>query len=230
MLRQESYEKRKASEVSSENEWEEMANEVRGERNAEGGIEVTGEDLSELQFTQIGEDDLQTVADLESQLYSQDTLQYATGISYLEALLREPKAGEYSFMIEDKADEEQKPIGYCIAYETKSLSDPNFYGKSVYIADFGIVPEARKGAGTALRAFDELLNRTEANGIDMVEMEARESTSYRLFTSNLAQRLLARRGYVINDYGLSDDGWADGDKTYLLSLRKADQTKNKKAA
>ena len=198
MLRQESYEKRKASEEPSENEWEEMANKVRSERDAEGRSEITGEDLGELRFTQIGEDDLQTIVELESKLYPQETIQYG-GLSFLKAMLNEPKGEEYSFMIEDQVGEEQKPVGYCIAYETRtSLSDPQFYGKGVYVADFGI---------------------------NLIEMEARKDTSYRIFTNSFVQSLLAKRGYAVTDHGLSDDEWADGDKTYLISLRRAEQAK-----
>ena len=174
---------------------------------------------SEMHFSPIGEKDIQTIADLEKQLYNEETLQYQDHV-FLEEILDEPESEKYSFIMEGQVDGASKPVGYCLAYDAEPMSDPDFKGKTAYIADFGIIPEARLGINPALESFNELLSRTEENGVDMIEMETRQDTSYRMFSSKYVQRILARRGYTVTDHGVSDNEWEDGDVTYLISIRK----------
>lgn len=202
------------SQTASETEWEKMAREANAEREQR---ETASSE--ELHFSPIGEDEMQTIAGLERKLYSQDTLQYQDQV-YLEELMREPGSEDYSFIIDD---DKKEPIGFCIAYEAEPMSEPDYDGKTVYIADFGIVPEARNGLQTAMKSFDELMRRVEEKGVGLVEMEARKDTSYRLLANSFVKRLIAKRGFEVTDHGVSDDGWSDGDVTYLVSLRKMEQ-------
>lgn len=170
-------------------------------------------------FSAVGEAEMPVIADLEKRLYSEETIQYDDQ-DYLQELLDEPESEKYSFIINSESGWQQEPIGYCLAYEAKPMLDSQSTVKTVYVADFGIVPEARAGIEPALNAFQELLKRTEENGVRQIEMEARKDTSYKLLTSRIVQRFLARIGYSVIDHGVSDDEWSDGDVTYLLDIIK----------
>lgn len=167
-------------------------------------------------YSPITDENKNVIADIEGKLYSVDTLQYGDGY-FLQEILDEPESEKYSFIIESDG----QPVGYCMAHEDDSMSDPDFEGKTVYIDDFGVTPEARqKDISIALRAFFEFMKRAERNGVDLIEMEARKDTSYPFFKSPYIVKGLARRGYIVTDHGVSDEGWSDGDVTYLISLRK----------
>jgi ribosomal protein S18 acetylase RimI-like enzyme len=127
-------------------------------------------------------------------------------------------ADDYSFLIHSKIDAMREPVGYCIAYEAKSETDPNFDGTTVYVADFGIIPEARGGA-IAMRGFRELLERLDARGIKKVEMDAREKTTYALLTSELMQRHLERKGWKVVEHDIDTD-FGEGERTIMLSLER----------
>jgi hypothetical protein len=183
------------------------------------GQETKDKAASEISFSPIGENEMSLIADLEKKLYSAETLQYGDG-HYLRSLLSEPGNERFSFIIHDRTKGEQQPVGYCIACYTEPRSNLGYEGKAVEVVDFGIVPEGRGMGKAALMALWELLNRTEADGVGLIEMEARRDTSYQIFSSRIMQNMLAKRGYIVTDHGVSDDGWADGDVTYLVSLRK----------
>ena len=98
-----------------------------------------------------------------------------------------------------QTDANRESIGYCIAYEADSETDSTSTEKCVYVADFGILPGYRNGIRTALYGLDQLLTKVKEQGHKKIEMEARESTSYRLLTSPIGQRILKARGFELSD-------------------------------
>lgn len=165
----------------------------------------------------LGINQLPILQSLESQLYPDVMRQYDDNdFAYRELTM--PGVDRYSFLIKVQEDAASEASGYCLAYEDSSKADPNYQGKIVYVADFGIRPGARGGM-TALKAFDELLRRIDEDGIERIEMDTRESTSYRFFTSEWGRRYLTRRGYnvVIHD---ETESFGDGERTRLISLEK----------
>lgn len=130
--------------------------------------------------------------------------------------LEQPSAERYSFLINTEVDAAKETTGYCIAYEADSEIDPHYNKKVVYIADFGVVPKAR-GGRAALKGFNELLKRIEKDGIERIEMDARESTSYKFFTSEAGRRYLLRHGYVVDEHE-SDEDFGNGERTRMISL------------
>ncbi|MDR0398155.1 MAG: hypothetical protein LBH36_03190 [Candidatus Nomurabacteria bacterium] len=71
----------------------------------------------------------------------------------------------------------------------------------------------------AMKGFDELLRRIKDSGVEKIEMGARESTSYRIFTSTWGQRYLTKNGFRLVDHGETDN-FGSGERTFLLSLEK----------
>ena len=63
------------------------------------------------------------------------------------------------------------------------------------------------------------MRRIDEDGIERIEMDTRESTSYRFFTSEWGRRYLTRRGYdvVVHD---EIESFGDEERTRLLSLEK----------
>ena len=165
----------------------------------------------------LGINQLPILRSLESQIYPENMTQYDDDDFVYEELTM-PGVDKYSFLIKLKNDAINEASGYCLAYEEKSRSNPNYPDKVVYVADFGILQNARS-LTTALRAFDELVKRADENGVRIIEMEARESTSYKLLNSNLGRRYFAKKGYnlVVHD---RVQYFGDDEKTHLISLEK----------
>ena len=173
---------------------------------------VTSERTSSL-----GVDQAEAVAYLESELYPEAMRQY-DDVDFLYSELTQPGVSEYSFFINSETDATKRPVGYCLAYEAESETDPSFKGKNLYIADFGIT-EGNRSFSAALNGLDEILSRANQRDVDQIEMAARESTSYRLLTSDFGKRLLARRGYSVEDFGV-EDVFGEDESTHLLRLTK----------
>ncbi|MBQ6154262.1 hypothetical protein IJI99_00075, partial [bacterium] len=167
----------------------------------------------------MGLNQLPILQSLEAQLYPENMRQYDDE-DFAESELSQPGVGKYSFLIEAQTDANRQAVGYCLAYEAESETDPQYPDKVVYIADFGIVPEAQKG-NAALKGLNELLKRLQNNNVQKVELDARESTSYKFFKSEAGQRYLARHGYQVKEYDTTTD-FGEGEKTYMLSLEKTD--------
>lgn len=165
----------------------------------------------------LGINQLPVLQQLESQLYPESIVQYDDEDFVAQELMM-PGADKYSFLVKTQEDANSEASGYCLAYEEDSRTEPDYPGKVVYIADFGILPEARSGM-TSLKAFDELLRRINENGINKVEMDARESTSYRVLTSDLTKRYLANKGFEVVEHD-DTETFGDDEKTYLISLEK----------
>lgn len=163
-------------------------------------------------------DQAETLTYLESELYPPEMRQYGDP-DFLYSELNQPGVGDYSFIINSQTDANHTPVGYCLAYEAESETDPSFTGKNLYIADFGIL-RGNRGFSAAINSLDEVLNRAKAHNVDQIEMDARESTSYKLLTSNFGKRLLARRGYSLTEFDTSND-FGNGEVTHLLRLTKA---------
>ena len=166
--------------------------------------------------TSISQSQAALIQDLEAQLYPPEMRQYDNE-EFLNDELSMPSAEDYSFIMDIQTDATKESIGYCIAYEADSETEPNSHEKCVYVADFGILPGYRNGLRTAINGLDQLLSRVKAKGKTKIEMEARESTSYRLLTSSLGQRILQARGFKLVDYGPSEQ-FSDSERTYLISL------------
>ncbi len=185
-----------------------------------------------ISFFPIGEDEVSLVANLEKRLYQDNILQYGDS-SYLRERLSEPGSEKFSFIVSDQVKGEQQPVGYCMAsYIEEPMSNESHEGKVVEISDFGIIPEDRSGKaawGTLL----ELLKRTEADGVDLIEMEALEDTSYKAFSSKRMREMLARQGYTVTDHGVHDrwtieneDGGKVVKNSYLITLKKTGRPVN----
>lgn len=166
--------------------------------------------------TSISQSQAALIQDLEAQLYPPEMRQYDDE-EFLNDELSMPSAEDYSFIMDIQTDATKENIGYCIAYEADSETEPNSPEKCVYVADFGILPGYRNGLRTAINGLDQLLSRVKAKGKTKIEMEARESTSYRLLTSSLGQRILQARGFKLVDYGPSEQ-FSDSERTYLIRL------------
>lgn len=151
---------------------------------------------------------------LESEIYPSGMRQFSD--DFLESELSQPNVNQYSFIVNSNQDATVEPVGYCLAYEADSETDPSFDGKCLYVSDFGILPQARPGR-TALRAFRELIRRANSRHITKIEMSARESTSYQLFMNSVAQRYLGEMGFRVVDYGV-DQSFGDTERTHLLAL------------
>ena len=130
-------------------------------------------------FSEINEDNVSAVMDVERRLYPNLKLDRWS----LEAISSDPERSQYSFLIEIDADGKKVPVGYCLAgvEEVKHFKEegkPD--GEAIYIEDFGIVEEGRQAGRTAIGALESFLGRAEKSDIDLVEMEVRESTSFAL--------------------------------------------------
>ncbi|MBQ6436264.1 hypothetical protein IJJ27_01725, partial [bacterium] len=161
---------------------------------------------------------------LEARLYPENMRQYGDE-DFAENELMQPGVNKYSFLIETQTDATREAVGYCLAYEAESETDPQYPDRVVYIADFGIVPEAQ-GSNAALKGFNELLKRLDENQVQKVELEARETTSYRFFASEAGKRYLTRHGYQVKECDTTTD-FGEGEKTYMLSLEKVDNQSNR---
>ncbi len=159
------------------------------------------------------------IKDLEARLYPAEMRQYEDE-DFLNSELSMPGVENYSFIMDTQTDATKESIGYCIAYEADSETDSDSDKKCIYVADFGILSDYRLGVRTALNGLDELLSRVKEGGYDKIEMEARESTSYRLLTSPVGQRVLDARGFRLSDYGESES-FGGVEKTHLISLETA---------
>ena len=174
---------------------------------------IPSESFSPLSFTRRA-----ILQELERRIYPDAMRQYDDEDFIFEEL-SEPGVEEYSFFINSTTDATNEPVGYCLAYERNSETDTMYESKVVYIADFGIVPEARNGAA-ARKGFDELLDRISANGVKRIEMDARERTTYSFFTSDVGRRYLERKGYRIIEQDTVEYSFGDNENTLSLSLEK----------
>ncbi|MBQ6154626.1 hypothetical protein IJJ27_03160, partial [bacterium] len=171
----------------------------------------------------LGTEQLPIIQALEAQLYPENMCQYDDE-DFAVSELSQPGVGKYSFLIETQTDANRQAVGYCLAYEADAETDPQYPDKVVYIADFGIVPEAQ-ASNAALKGLNELLKRLDDNQVQKVELDARESTSYRFFKSEAGQRYLTRHGYQVKEYDTTTE-FDNGEKTYMLSLEKVDNQNN----
>ncbi len=161
--------------------------------------------------------------DLESKIYPEENMRQYDDDQFLHDELTQPGVDRYSFFINPKnpqtAETKNYPIGYCVAYEADSEINPSSPQKVVYIADFGVIPEARDGAAT-LGALEEILSRVNsADDIETIELDARKSTSYRFFTSPGGKRYFARKGFNVIEHDRHTD-FGNQEETILISLEK----------
>lgn len=165
-------------------------------------------------------DKKELIKSLETEIYPEEMRSYEDE-DFLYNELTMPGTETYSFIINTEKDATKEPIGYCLAYEAESETNPNYEEKCIYVADFAIKKEARS-FGTTSRCFKELIERANRNNIDLIEMGARESTSYKLLTSPVIKRYLEKQGFTIEDHGIEDE-FSEDEKTYLLALKRIKQ-------
>lgn|GEM_PF-706821 len=162
---------------------------------------------------------LPVLQDLEQRIYEGNSMVQYDDLDFAYSELTQPGVGDYSFLMYSQADATREAVGYCLAYEQESMTDPNYDGSVVYIADFGILPEAREGGMAAMSGFEELLRRLSSAGVEKVELDARKETSFRFFESPAGQRYLRRKGYAVTIHDRIED-FEDGEQTQLISLER----------
>lgn len=208
-----------------ESESSNRQSEETGEKTSEETSEETREKaeriFGDVIFSEINEDNVSAVMDVERRLYPNPRLDRRS----LEAIAADPERSQYSFLIEIGADGKKVPVGYCLAgvEEVKHFKEEDKPDEeAIYIEDFGIVEEGRQGGRTAIGALESFLGRVEKSDIDLVEMEARESTSFALLVGKknkkgemrggLGGRLVEKHGFkVVYDY---EDSYSDSSGTY----------------
>ena len=175
-------------------------------------------EYSELPVT---ERQIPLIQDLEARIYPEEMRQYGDN-SFIESELEYPESRQLSFIYQLRHDANTEPIGYCIAYEDETRDGHNSdidNTRVAYIADFAVLPEYRDGFRTAINGLDQIISRCEAAGYNRIEMDARESTSYRLLNSSIGKRLLERRGYELTDIGPSEE-FSETERTNLIVLNR----------
>ena len=166
-------------------------------------------------YSDLTVDQAEIMKSLEERLYPPEMRQYDDADFLINEMVMD-RAERYSFIINSQIDATREPVGYCLAYMAESEVEP---GKnSLYVADFGILKE-RRTLTAALSGFSELLRRAEEDGVDMIEMDARDATSYRLLMGRGVQRLLERRGWSVEDTGRREE-FDNGEETHLLVMRR----------
>lgn len=163
----------------------------------------------------LSEKQAQIIKEIEAQIYPESMRQYGDE-DYLFDEITQPNSEKYSFLIKSEQDASHDAAGYCLAYSAESESDPNYDGKTMYVADFGILPDYRSGPA-ALKGLEEILKRADNNGVGKIEMDAREATSYKLLTSPWTKRFLKRHGWELTDHGDTVE-FDDKEKTILISI------------
>lgn len=163
----------------------------------------------------LSEKQAQIIKEIEAQIYPESMRQYDDE-DYLSDEITQPNSEKYSFLIKSEQDASHDTAGYCLAYSAESESDPNYDGKTMYVADFGILPDYRSGP-VALKGLEEILKRADSDSIGKIEMDAREATSYKLLTSPWTKRFLKKHGWELTDHGDTVE-FDDKEKTILISI------------
>ena len=181
------------------------------------------ESLAEVTFSPIDEEDISTIMDIEEELYPDPSLEEED----LEDMIDDPSFDLYSFLIH--VDGREDPVGYCMATEQ---DEPEHFDlepgkKSIYLEDIGIIREGRQGGETSRKAFTEFMSRVKRGGVDLVEMEARAETSYKLLVGKDGkggawQEIAKKYGYsVVRD---ESDVYTDESGTYYwVGLRRSEE-------
>lgn len=163
----------------------------------------------------LSEKQAQIIKEIEAQIYPESMRQYDDE-DYLSDEITQPNSEKYSFLIKSEQDASHDTAGYCLAYSAESESDPNYDGKTMYVADFGILPDYRSGP-VALKGLEEILKRADSDSIGKIEMDAREATSYKLLTSPWTKRFLKKHGWELTDHGNTVE-FDNKEKTILISI------------
>lgn len=130
-------------------------------------------------------------------------------------------SSDLSFFIHNPASAAEEYVGYCIAHSIRFKSGyERRPGEHIaHIVSLTLAPSAqRKGLGTM--ALGEVLTRARQKGIDRVEFDARETTSYPIVTNpERAAKILQRHGYLLFDHGLAG-AYETGELCYFLHLQR----------
>lgn len=155
------------------------------------------------------------VAAIEAAAYPWSMQFYGEDPKFLAKELRRSQAKKLSFLA---CDDEQKAVGYMIAYREKSEFDSS--RKVIYIADLAVLP-GRQGAGAGLAMFAELLRRLSELGLELdIELEARETTSLRALSSESTRRLLANLGWSVQVTDRTEE-FGGGERTVWVCLTRS---------
>ena len=148
---------------------------------------------------------VEMVALLERQIYP-DAIR--TGVADIAEELS--RSDNFSFTIL-KEGADSAIVGYMMAYYDESRG-------GIYVSDLAILPEQQRG-GYGARAFVHLLQIADDQGIDRIEFEERESTSYPALLSESATAILNQFDCEITSV-IQQDVYDNGEKMYLVTIQK----------
>ncbi|HEX8762917.1 MAG TPA: hypothetical protein VF733_04125 [Candidatus Saccharimonadales bacterium] len=139
--------------------------------------------------------------------------QTLTSIDEIEKIMDKPDAQEFSFVAFADGRSLDRPIGACLAYMAPSSAADE--PARLVIDSFATLP----GSSTevSLRMFRELLERAKDANIQTVVFTARESTSYRLVSSESLQRRLRSWGFTVMGDSHPDND--EGERTFNVILK-----------
>lgn len=163
-----------------------------------GSEKVTPNHTKEISLQPLDSTHAEVLVELEQRIYPKSMHLFDD-----KATLREEMSGQsvrdFSFVVSADGDGARDYIGYCLAYLTDSTSDIMRETPVLYVADLAVAPDAQ-GQNVGAQMLAALLQKADQKGIDRIEFEARESTSYAALTSSSqTTQLLARYGYKLTN-------------------------------
>ncbi len=169
-------------------------------------------------FSPLTQDDIPLVTEIERRIYP-EAVRTEDFEEELGDALEDPEHNA-SFVMKNRENNIDVPIGYAIAYGEESELDGED-GPVLYVSDLALLPEyQRKGAGRAM--LYHLLEIAEQHRLP-IEFHAREGTSYQALKH--AEGELASHGYrITHDEFLPDfynnDDRPEAENAHFVRLEK----------